>query len=1399
MERCLGIDCGSVSLNLVLLTDESSPVSLYRRTRGRPLSAFIEAVEELIGLYGRDISVDGAMVTGSGRKLLSDILKISAMNEISAHAAGVYRVNPAVRSIVEIGGQDSKFVRIEPPLAGMVPRISLFRMNEICAAGTGAFLDEQAERLEIGVESFGALALTSRKPAAIAGRCAVFAKTDMIHKAQEGTPIPDLLLGLSFALARNYVATLVRGEPMKPLVSLQGGVMHNQAVVLAFRELLGLAPDELVIPPHFDALGAFGCALLANNERRRGEMPLSLMRDLAVGSLVQPQRRTFLVPLDASLNTEPPSPEILADPSVAEPPFVMGLDIGSVSVKGVVIDGQGRLVREDYRLSGSLVLEAAEQVFAALTTDGMRSDAIAVTGSGRYLIGRLLSADLIVNEITAQATAGLRYSPDVDTIVEIGGQDSKWIALESGSLKDFEMNRVCAAGTGSFLMAQAQRLGMSTCRQFCDAAFSSSSPVDLGNRCAVFMESDLVHHQNNGAKVEDLAAGACVSIVRNYLERVANHRPLGKKVLFLGGVAGMTAVRAAFERETGRSFDIPGFYRVSGAFGAALNALAGVRRGDIAPASREGLSLRADRIRREQFSCKRCSNECQIGKYDSGGQVVFQGGLCDRWEGEEAVQGTQQRHPDLFQLRGALLEEMCGATVEDSAIAWGIVRSPQFYEWFPFWKGFCDGLGIPLAVAPRCDRKQFERGSKFLRVETCLPVKVMAGQISDLVDAGVKTLFHPVVLNEPGTGSHAALREYCPYIQASSQFFRDAFDMDWKEPVISFAFHIDPLQRELQNFAAGLGYSRAEAKRAIAGGLEKLRWYKSCLRSAGAAFLDSLTGSEHAFVVLGKPYHTSDAFQNMNLGSMFNRLGIRAVPADLYPPSPQSQAGSVIWKYQGNMIRVARDLSRDDRLFPILITFFGCGPDPFTFRHIRKALGEKPLLVLEMDEHTSRAGLMTRLEAFLERISRGAGRPHASGRYRAHHEKMPSPVEKRRRPRRAEVLYMPFISEHTYGFAAAAQSVGIDARVLPQPDHESEKLGRPHLVGGECHPYVLILGDYLKLSGSLPSRDSQRSLFYMLGPNACRLGQFPFYLEEVRREKGLPVKVIKDVRQGLRAFGLQPGRGQQLLLRAWEGLNAYDVLLRIYHQIRPISIDEAVLNGVFTSSRDKLCRAIATGRVRLGMEEALDELCHVPTECRQPRPLVAVTGDYYTRVVPFANNDVYREIESLGGTVIPPPTFSDCLKMRTMQNMIWSLLSRRSRGAARNAVLYLMLAASEFKVKGSQLVRRSLGEPADITGRRMWKRASRELNMLLPAGITAPYATALNYVDHGADGLLNLMTLNCSYGTVVTAALGRVLRGRPDVPMLTLVYDGLQKTNERTRLEAFMEQVHDHFRARSVS
>ena len=722
-------------------------------------------------------------------------------------------------------------------------------------------------------------------------------------------------------------------------------------------------------------------------------------------------------------------------------------------------------------------------------------------------------------------------------------------------------------------------------------------------------------------------------------------------------------------------------------------------------------------------------------------------------------------------------------------------------------------------------------------------MKVMAGQIKDLMDRDQKTIFHPSILNEQPCAAGDRATEYCPYIQSSAEFFKGTLDVAWQKLTIGFAVDQDSLRRDHLRFAESLGVSRKKAIGAFNSGLEQLEQFRTSLRNEGERFLSSLSCNENALVVLGKPYHTSDSFLNMNLGRLFQRLGIKAIPSDIYPLKNATAEASVYWKHQGDMIRVAREIAGDPRLFPVMITFFGCGPDPFTLRHIREVLAGKPLLLLEMDEHSSSAGITTRVEAFLEQIKKhvfrvsrksDAGESLVTHERFSYHESLmqtrstatvsvscpashvkqgkisqpndpSSPFRdsatnnKPRKPGRPERLYVLHFCDHSYGFAAAARSMGVDAQVLPPPDQESERLGRPHSVGGECHPYVLVLGDYLKLAQSLSEDVARKSLVYMIGPDACRVGQYPVYMDKVRQELGLSTGIIQDVNEGLKAFGFSERKRQRVLLRAWEGLHVYDILFQLYLRIRPTASNKTQLDQVYENCCKKMFDALSEGRARQGIDEALHELYQVPKSDTSPRPIVAVTGDYYTRVVPFANNQVYDQVEALGATIWPPPTLSDSFKMSVLRDLNRDLRNNDSLRIVGDAIFYLFMAASEFRVKGSLQDKKTFNATvSDYLGFGMWKNASRYVDTRLPAGITAPIATAIEQLNSGADGILNLMTLNCLFATVVTATLSRALKERPGISMLTLIYDGLKKTNEKTRVEAFMDQVWDHFGVKST-
>jgi hypothetical protein len=398
--------------------------------------------------------------------------------------------------------------------------------------------------------------------------------------------------------------------------------------------------------------------------------------------------------------------------------------------------------------------------------------------------------------------------------------------------------------------------------------------------------------------------------------------------------------------------------------------------------------------------------------------------------------------------------------------------------------------------------------------------------------------------------------------------------------------------------------------------------------------------------------------------------------------------------------------------------------------------------------------------------------------------------------RRVDAIYLPHFGDHALAFAAAARSVGIDASVLPAPDEESQRLGRPHLMGGECHPFALMLGDYLKLASRLTPDEAKRSIFCVPGYSACRLRQYPVYIDKIRRECGLSMRVIADLSQALTAFGLSKRYRDSVVLRTWEGLNAYDVLLQTYLMIRPDTRDTDTIEAAYVQSKASLFDALSREAAVEGLEDALHVLWSAPVAEQADRPAVAVTGDYYTRIVAFANNEVYREIEALGGTIWSPPTFSDGLKLYYLQEVLSNPVDVGSRDFEASSEFYASLVLSELRIKGAALSRKAIGGNVDPLGRRARRALAMHMDPRYPPGMGAPLATAVSQIDRGAHGVLNLITLNCSYGTVVTAALGRVLKDRPGVPMLTLVYDGLKKTNERTRLEAFMDQVHDRFEKR---
>ncbi|MCK4427975.1 MAG: CoA activase, partial [candidate division Zixibacteria bacterium] len=739
--------------------------------------------------------VKSLATTGTGGKLLGSILGGRFINEVIASVKATGFLCPEVRTVIEMGGEDSKLILLRYDEISRDSVLEDFSMNAICAAGTGSFLDQQANRLKISIEDeFGKLALKSKNPPRIAGRCSVFAKSDMIHLQQIATPDYDIVAGLCFAMARNFKSGLAKGKKTVKPICFVGGVASNLGMRRAFESVFELAEGELVIPEFHKEMGAIGAALsIIKNEKEETKFAgldnlnryLSSQRKKHKGK----ERLTFDFPENKYYEVT----ESHKVPDANKIDAFLGIDVGSLSTNVVAIDKDKNVLARSYLMTEGRPIEAVKRGLKEVgdqIKDKVNILGVGTTGSGRYLTGDFVGADVVHNEITAQAIAAINIDPNVDTIFEIGGQDSKYVSLENQAVVDFEMNKVCAAGTGSFLQEQAEKLNMNIEGEFGELALRSKCPVNCGERCTVFMESDLVAHQQAGVPKEDLVAGLAYSIVYNYLNKVVGDKRVGDNIFFQGGVAWNKAVVAAFEKVTGKKITVPPHHDVTGAIGAAILAIENYNRLSLTSPSQgqkskfKGFDLSQKEYTITTFECKDCPNRCEIKEVKVEGEMpLYYGSRCEKYD-------TQRKHidsklPDLFRERERILFNIHKEFVSKSEKKTkgekkkiGIPRALFFHELFPYWATFFEDLGFEVVASDKTNKQIIREGVDQVLSETCFPVKVAHGHILNLLKKKVDYIFLPSLINMRKENESHEETYACPYVQALPYIIKTAIDVE---------------------------------------------------------------------------------------------------------------------------------------------------------------------------------------------------------------------------------------------------------------------------------------------------------------------------------------------------------------------------------------------------------------------------------------------------------------------------------------------------------------------------------------------------------------------------------------------------------------------------------------------
>ncbi|MDR2455383.1 MAG: acyl-CoA dehydratase activase, partial [Deltaproteobacteria bacterium] len=930
----LGLDAGSISVKLALLDSKGRLLAeSYVRHQGRPYVAALSSLRGLMEKHGLR-RVHGPGVTGVAAGRLAELLGGTAVGEIRALTLAARRFNPSAKTLIDIGGEDTKLLWFQGGGEEAPFSLSDFAMNALCAAGTGSFLDQQAHRLGYDIEQFGSLALKSEVPPRVAGRCSVFAKSDMIHLQQSATPDYEIVYGLCLAMARNLKSGLARGRALSAPVLFVGGVAKNPGLARALREILELGENELSIPLHHLVFAAAGAAEAAIEDGQASqELDLSALESFAKAGFSNPTR---LPPLEKPLRTPATAEFDWGEVSFENPVDVyIGVDVGSVSTNVALVTPEGRLVARQYLPTAGRPLEAIAIGFKNIFPDvSGKANVLGVccTGSGRYLTADYLGADMTVNEITAQATAAVAIDPAVDTIFEIGGQDSKYISIQDGVIVDFMMNKACAAGTGSFLEEQADKLGLSIKGEFGDLALSAPAPVALGERCTVFMESDLVHHQQNGVEIRDLTAGLCHGIVANYLGRVVETRKVGTNVFFQGGTSFNQGVEAAFNSRLGKPVTVPDNADVTGAVGAAMIAK---DRKDWPKSSFVGFDLSKRKYEIHSFECRHCANRCEIRKVSvEGGRPFYYGSRCDRYDQDEPKSRKGAALPDLFAFRAKecfeppILAEILSSSHRPSRGAMGLIRTMFFAELGPFWSVFWASLGFTPVWSQPTNKTIIHKGCERVESDFCFPIKAAHGHVFELARSGVDHVFLPSMINMPaGFESAAPDNAACPYAQTLAFTAKAALDLS--EPFlltgpVFFGEGEKPLLSSLTNLAKKVGAGPSETKEAMRLALKAQGDFQKAIRAKGREVISNLGPGDLAMVVVARPYNGFDPGLNLRLNQKMADLGILGLPMDFLPlDSKDEEPMSHYWRYGQKITAAAQIIAADDRLEGLYISNFG--------------------------------------------------------------------------------------------------------------------------------------------------------------------------------------------------------------------------------------------------------------------------------------------------------------------------------------------------------------------------------------------------------------------------------------------------------------------------------------------
>ena len=1243
----LGIDIGSTTVKIAILDHDSHLLfSDYKRHFADIQNTLADLLDEACHSLG-EISA-APVITGSGGLTLANHLEVPFVQEVIAVSTSLEKLAPKTDVAIELGGEDAKIIYFE---GGNVEQ----RMNGICAGGTGSFIDQMASLLQTDAPGLNEYAKNYKALYPIAARCGVFAKTDIQPLINEGATKEDLAASIFQAVVNQTISGLACGKPIRGHVAFLGGPLHFLSELkTAFIRTLNLDEEHTIVPENSHLFAAIGSAL--NSKEDAKDVSLLSMRDRLRAAIAMDFEVDRMEPLFASkedyqaFNRRQSKYNVkTGELSTYRGNCYLGIDAGSTTTKAALVGEDGSLLYSFYSNNNgnplATSIRAIQEIYEQLPA-GARIAWSCSTGYGEALIKAALMLDEGEVETVSHYYAAAFFDPEVDCILDIGGQDMKCIKIKDQTVDSVQLNEACSSGCGSFIETFPKSLNYSV-QDFAKAALFAEHPIDLGTRCTVFMNSKVKQAQKEGASVADISAGLAYSVIKNALYKVikvSDASELGRHIVVQGGTFYNDAVLRSFEKIAQCEAIRPDIAGIMGAFGAALIAR---ERYDKEKAS---TMLPIEKINTLEYkttmaNCKGCTNNCRltINKF-SGGRQYISGNRCERGIGKEK---NKDHIPNLYEYKYKKLFSYVPLTPDKAPRGQvGIPRVLNLFENYPFWYTFFTNLGYQVVLSPTSTRKIYELGIESIPSESeCYPAKLAHGHVSWLLKQGVKYIFYPCIPYERQEFDDSVNHYNCPIVTSYAENIKNNVD-ELKDP--SIRFHnpflsltgedtvTDRLVQEFPDIPA------AEVRKAAHLAWEELSACREDIKRKGEetlAYLDK-TG-RRGIVLAGRPYHIDPEIHH-GIPDLINSYGLAVLTEDSIShlaPLERPLRVNDQWMYHTRLYAAANFVKERENLDLIQLNSFGCGLDAVTTDQVNEILSQsgKIYTCLKIDEVNNLGAARIRVRSLIAAIK-------AKEQQHKQRNILPSSIERvpfTEEMRKNYTILCPQMSPiHFNILQAAFCASGYNLEVLPNDNKEAVDVGLKYVNNDACYPSLMVVGQIMQalLSGKYDLH--KVAIIMSQTGGGCRASNYIGFIRRALAKADMSyIPVISINLSGLESnpgFKITPKLATRLAYGAVFG----DILMKCVYRMRPYEVVKGSANALHRKW-EKRCisflssRHTAFAQFNRICREMIREFDALPiTDEKKPR--VGIVGEILVKFLPAANNHLAELLEKEGAEAVCP-------------------------------------------------------------------------------------------------------------------------------------------------------------------